>query len=136
TAIGCTTGVMFLLLAGPKSWVLPLALTTTVLVCTRRPRNDHTSLPAAGSVRMRGKHCCRRSARSWRKFLAPESPDRLKLATDATRHTAGFGWYFLFRVSLHFPHSHRAQGIVPQPLEQAMALFGHFHDQFGTGVLA
>jgi len=34
TVIGCTTGVVFLLLAGPKSWVLPLALTTTVLVCT------------------------------------------------------------------------------------------------------
>jgi uncharacterized membrane protein YccC len=34
TAIGCTTGVIFLLLAGPESWVLPLALTATVLVCT------------------------------------------------------------------------------------------------------
>ena len=34
TVIGCTTGVIFLLLAGPKSWVLPLALTATVLVCT------------------------------------------------------------------------------------------------------
>jgi uncharacterized membrane protein YccC len=33
TAIGCITGVLFLLLAGPQSWVLPLALTTTVLVC-------------------------------------------------------------------------------------------------------
>jgi uncharacterized membrane protein YccC len=34
TAIGCTTGLLFLLLAGPESWVLPLALTATVLVCT------------------------------------------------------------------------------------------------------
>ena len=33
TIIGCTTGVIFLLLTGPKSWVLPLAVTTTVLVC-------------------------------------------------------------------------------------------------------
>jgi uncharacterized membrane protein YccC len=34
TVIGCTTGLIFLLLAGPESWVLPLALTATVLVCT------------------------------------------------------------------------------------------------------
>ena len=34
TIIGCTTGVMFLLLAGPEVWVLPLAVTATVLVCT------------------------------------------------------------------------------------------------------
>jgi len=34
TVIGCTTGVIFLLLAGPKSWVLPLAVTATVLVCS------------------------------------------------------------------------------------------------------
>ena len=29
-----TTGLIFLLLAGPEIWVLPLALTATVLVCT------------------------------------------------------------------------------------------------------
>jgi uncharacterized membrane protein YccC len=34
TVIGCTTGLICLLLAGPASWVLPLALTATVLVCT------------------------------------------------------------------------------------------------------
>jgi uncharacterized membrane protein YccC len=34
TVIGCTTGLIFLLLAGPEIWALPLALTATVLVCT------------------------------------------------------------------------------------------------------
>jgi len=34
TVIGCATGLIFLLLAGPEIWVLPLALTATVLVCT------------------------------------------------------------------------------------------------------
>jgi uncharacterized membrane protein YccC len=34
TLIGCTTGLIFLLLAGPEIWVLPVALTATVLVCT------------------------------------------------------------------------------------------------------
>jgi uncharacterized membrane protein YccC len=34
TVIGCTTGLLFLLLAGPAIWVLPLALTATILVCT------------------------------------------------------------------------------------------------------
>ena len=34
TVIGCTMGLCFLLLAGPEGWVLPLALTATVLVCT------------------------------------------------------------------------------------------------------
>src|SRR5262245_22500281 len=34
TLIGCTTGLVFLLLAGPEIWVLPVALTVTVLVCT------------------------------------------------------------------------------------------------------
>jgi uncharacterized membrane protein YccC len=34
TVIGCTTGLIFLLLAGPEIWVMPLALTATVLVCT------------------------------------------------------------------------------------------------------
>ena len=34
TVIGCTMGLIFLLLAGPEIWVLPLGLTATVLVCT------------------------------------------------------------------------------------------------------
>src|SRR5262245_48330400 len=34
TVIGCTIGLTFLLVAGPEVWVLPLALTVTVLVCT------------------------------------------------------------------------------------------------------
>jgi uncharacterized membrane protein YccC len=34
TLIGCTIGLMFLLLVGPEIWVLPLAVTATVLVCT------------------------------------------------------------------------------------------------------
>jgi uncharacterized membrane protein YccC len=34
TVIGCTTGLIFLLLAGPQVWVLPLAVTVTVLICT------------------------------------------------------------------------------------------------------
>src|SRR5262249_34834282 len=34
TVIGCTTGLIFLLLAGPEIWVLPLAVTVAVLVCT------------------------------------------------------------------------------------------------------
>jgi uncharacterized membrane protein YccC len=34
TLIGCVMGLIFLLVAGPKIWVLPLALTATVLVCT------------------------------------------------------------------------------------------------------
>lgn len=34
TAIGCTTGLIFLLVAGPESWVLPTALAVTVLICT------------------------------------------------------------------------------------------------------
>src|SRR5437773_8299920 len=34
TAIGCITGLSFLLVAGPEGWVLPLALTVTVLICT------------------------------------------------------------------------------------------------------
>jgi uncharacterized membrane protein YccC len=34
TVIGCTTGLIFLLLAGPEIWVLPLAVTATVLICT------------------------------------------------------------------------------------------------------
>ena len=34
TLIGCAMGMIFLLLAGPEVWVLPLALTATVLVCT------------------------------------------------------------------------------------------------------
>src|SRR5215813_15376502 len=33
TVIGCTIGLTFLLVAGPEVWVLPLALTVTVLVC-------------------------------------------------------------------------------------------------------
>jgi uncharacterized membrane protein YccC len=32
--IGCTTGLLFLLLVGPAIWALPLAVTATVLVCT------------------------------------------------------------------------------------------------------
>jgi uncharacterized membrane protein YccC len=34
TAIGCASGLLFLLAAGPEHWVVPLALTATVLVCT------------------------------------------------------------------------------------------------------
>src|SRR5215813_9209877 len=34
TVIGCTIGLTFLLVAGPEVWVLTLALTVTVLVCT------------------------------------------------------------------------------------------------------
>jgi uncharacterized membrane protein YccC len=34
TVIGCVVGLFFLLVAGPEAWVLPLALTATVLVCT------------------------------------------------------------------------------------------------------
>ena len=34
TLIGCAMGMIFLLLAGPEVWVLPLALTATVLICT------------------------------------------------------------------------------------------------------
>jgi uncharacterized membrane protein YccC len=34
TLIGCATGLLFLLVAGPGSWVLPFALTATVLICT------------------------------------------------------------------------------------------------------
>jgi uncharacterized membrane protein YccC len=34
TVIGCTMGLMFLLLVGPEIWLLPLAVTATVLVCT------------------------------------------------------------------------------------------------------
>jgi uncharacterized membrane protein YgaE (UPF0421/DUF939 family) len=34
TVIGCGTGLLFLLVAGPENWVVPLALTATVLICT------------------------------------------------------------------------------------------------------
>ena len=34
TVIGCATGLIFLLVVGPKIWVLPLGLTATVLLCT------------------------------------------------------------------------------------------------------
>ena len=34
TVIGCVTGLLFLLVAGPESWIVPPALTVTVLVCT------------------------------------------------------------------------------------------------------
>jgi len=33
TVIGCASGLLFLLAAGPENWVIPLALTATVLVC-------------------------------------------------------------------------------------------------------
>ena len=38
TLIGCVVGFLFLLAAGPKDWVLPLALTATVLVSTHLTR--------------------------------------------------------------------------------------------------
>src|SRR4051794_31866379 len=34
TVIGCGAGLLFLVVAGPEPWVLPVALTGTVLVCT------------------------------------------------------------------------------------------------------
>src|SRR5262245_38698251 len=34
TILGCLAGLLFLLLAGPQDWVLPVAATATVLVCT------------------------------------------------------------------------------------------------------
>jgi uncharacterized membrane protein YccC len=34
TLIGCVTGLLFLLVVGPKNWVVPSAVTATVLVCT------------------------------------------------------------------------------------------------------
>ena len=38
TLIGCAVGLLFLFIAGPKDWVLPLALTATVLVSIRLTR--------------------------------------------------------------------------------------------------
>ena len=34
TLIGCGVGLIFLLIAGPKDWVLPVALTATVIIST------------------------------------------------------------------------------------------------------
>src|SRR5262245_33601445 len=34
TILGCGVGLLFLLLAGPRDWILPVAATATVLVCT------------------------------------------------------------------------------------------------------
>ena len=40
TLIGCAVGLIFLFIAGPKDWVLPLALTATVFISIRFTRME------------------------------------------------------------------------------------------------